>query len=272
MIPTSAPLTISEEKPAWLAKEKQLTGIEGLTKEDFKLPELKLLQGQSPETNAFPNTAKKNEFWHTGINKSFGTSVKSVIIVARKRIVLWRPKNDQGGGILAVSDDGLLWRMGGNKEFSVMLKGAKSPVIWNTGNNVVSSGLTEFGSSNPNDENSPPAATVYYEYLLYLPEYENASPVLMRLKSTALDNGRALNSYFVYQGVPTYAHVIEWIVEAKSGDGNDWTVPKHIKAGWVDKNTFDLCESIHNSYASKMADLVVEQEEEAREVKNSPAY
>ena len=275
MIPTTAPLSVSQNMPDFLRNmEGGIQGLENLDKSDFKLSELKLLQGGSPELDAFPGLAKKNEFWHTGLTKSFGPLVKSVIAVARKRIILWRPKNDQGGGILAVSDDGSTWRMGGNKEFSVMLKGAKKPVTWCTGNNVVSSGLCEFGSSNPEDENSAPAATMYYEYLLYLPEHEAGSPVLLRLKSTGLDNGRALNSYFIHLKKPIYAHVIDWIVEARSGNGNDWTVPKHVPAGWVDRNTFDLVADMNKNYAEKMADLAVEQEDDSVVVQdtNQPKY
>jgi hypothetical protein len=140
---------------------------------------------------------------------------------------------------------------------------------------VLASGLCEFGSSDPENENSPPAATVYYEYLLYIPGHEDASPVLLRLKSTALDNGRALNSYFALLGRPTFAHVIDWTVESKSGGGNDWTVPKHVPAGWVaDINLYKIVEDMHKNYADKMADLVVEQEDDHNEVKaaNSPAY
>lgn len=274
MVVTSVPLTVSQEMPDFLKNmEKNVTGMEGMVKSDFKLPELKLLQGQSPETDAYPGLAKKNEFWHTGLSKSLGVRVRSVIAIAKKRTILWRPKNDNGGGILAVSDDGINWRMGGNKQFSVMLKGAKSPVLWNTRNNVIDSGLTEFGTQNPADENSPPAATVYYEYLLYLPEFEDASPVLLRLKSTALDNGRALNSYFILRAKAIFAHVIDWTVEFRSGNGNDWTVPKHIPSGWVDQNTYKIVEEMNTNYASKMDDLVVEQEDDAS-VKdaNQPAY
>lgn len=270
VIPTTAPLALSNELPDYL-KGNEASGLEGFGKEDFKIPEIKLLQGLSPEVNTHKGLAIPGEYWHTGLVKSLGPTFRSVVCVARKRVVLWRPKNDQGGGILALSDDAITWRMGANKEFSVMLKGAKKPVIWKTGPNVKASGLCEFGSSDPENENSSPAAILYYEYIHYLPDFKDASPVVQRLKSTALDNAKKLNSYFLLQKKPVFVHALEWRVEDKKNNDGEWTIPQFRPIGYVDETTFNITKMMNEQYAD--IDLAIEQEADAdAKVQNSEAF
>lgn len=270
VVPTTAPLTISNNLPDYL-KGGESSGIENFGREDFKIPEIKLLQGLSPELTAHSGTAKLGEYFHTGLMKSLGPVFTSVVCVARKRIVLWRPKSDQGGGILAMSNDGTNWDMGANKEFSVMLKGAKKPVVWATKDNVMASGLLNFGTSNPEDENSPPAAMAYYEYIHYLPEYEDASPVVQRIKSTGLDNARKLNSYFWLKKKPIYIHAIQWSVDARSNSDGNWTVPKFKPLGYVDEATFLIAKAMNEQYAS--IDLAIQQDEDHEaSAKNSEKF
>lgn len=269
VIPTTTPLTLSKELPSYLTDLKGNTGLEGLTREDFKIPEIKLCQGQTPEVATYKGAAIVGEFFHTGLMKSLGVSYRGIICVMKKRVVLWRPKTDQGGGILAISDDSVNWKQGANKEFPVMLKGAKKPVVWKTGPNVRASGLLEFGTQDPENDKSPPAAVQYYEYIEYLPDYENASPCVKRVKSTGLDNARKLNSYFLLQGRPIYVHALQWEAQERKGAEGDWTVPLAKPIGFIDKETFDIVKEMHDQYSS--VDLNIEQEGDDVEVKNDDA-
>lgn len=264
VVSTTAPLVLSNELPDYL-KGGEASGIENFAKEDFKIPEIKLLQGLSPELVSYKETAVLGEYFHTGIMKSLGASFRSVLCVARKRIIVFRPKNDQGGGILAISNDGKTWKMGANQEFSVMLKGAKKPVVWKTKSNVEESGLTDFGTSNPDSEGSAPAAQVYYEYIHYLPDFKDASPVVQRIKSTGLDNARKLNSYFLLQKKPIYVHALEWTVEAKSNSDGNWTIPKVRPIGYVDETTFLTVKGMNEQYANIELEIQQEGENEIAE-------
>lgn len=270
VIPTTAPLVLSAELPSYL-KGNEATGIEGFGREDFKIPEIKLLQGLSPEVNTYKGIAIPGEYFHTGLMKSLGPSFRSVICVARKRVVLWRPKNDHGGGILALSEDAISWKTGANKEFSVTLRGAKKPVTWKTGANVKASGLLEFGSSDPENERSTPAAIQYYEYIHYLPDYKDASPVVQRLKSTALDNARKLNSYFLLQKKPVYVHALEWRVEDKKNQEGEWTIPKFFPLGYVDETTFKIVKAMNEQYADIDLSIIQEDDENDNDSKVAPA-
>lgn len=272
VVVSTAPLTLSQEVPDWLkATDNKNTGLEGLTQADFRIPEIKLMQGLSPELDLYKGVAMKDEYFHTGLMKNLGKSFRSVLVCVKKRVVLWRPKNDQGGGILATSDDSVNWKQGANKEFSVMLKGAKKPVVWKTGPNVIASGLLEFGTQNPEDDQSPPAATQYFEYMHYLPDYDSASPCIMRVKSTALDNARKLNSFFLLKGKKIYAHALEWVAQERPGNDGNWTVPLAKPIGFVDMQTFEIVQEMYNQYAH--INVTIDQEDDhAPAASNSPAF
>ena len=66
---------------------------------------------------------------------------------------------------------------------------------------VEASGLTKWGSSDPEDVNSPPAATLFYEYLTLLPERPDLSPVIIMLARSAIKKARkGLNDKIMTHG------------------------------------------------------------------------
>lgn len=257
----------STELPDYL-KGDEATGLDSLTsKDDFRIPEIKLLQPLSPEVKTFQGVAIPGEFWHTGLMKSLGKEFTFVPCIVKKRVVLWRPKNDSGGGILATSDDGINWKRGGDTKFTVKLKDVKDPVVWDTKKNVKQSGLTDFGSSNPNSDNSPPAAVLYYEYLNYLPGYENASPCIQRIFKTGIESAKAINSYFLWQKKPIYVHAIKCFVDEKSRDGNDWFIPRFQPVGFATREVFEITKEMQARYAD--LDIEIEQEDATQEAATS---
>jgi len=179
--------------PDYLPAGVKHTGMEAMGSEDFKTPRIILLQGLSPELELF-DTAKKDNFWHSGMNVSLGTEFDFVPVIANKRVIVWRPRNDENGGILAFSKNGKTWDNGANQTFSIKLKDKKERVAWKTGKDVLSSKLTEFGTSDPENPQSAPAASVVFEYLAYLPNHPELSPVVLGISKTGLKNGRNFNT------------------------------------------------------------------------------
>lgn len=260
VVQTSAPLVVSQNLPAYLTG-KESSGLQNLTREDFNIPQVRMLYPVNPEVTQFPGVAMPGQYWHTGLVKSLGDKFMSVVCVARKRVILWRPRNDQNGGILASSNDSVHWDRGGNTEFTVNLKGIKTPVKWHTGPNVKASGLLEFGSSNREDENSQPAAMLYYEYVLHLPEIDGASPVVMRFAKTGVQTAKNLNAYFLLQQqrkVPIYACAVEWFAGTKTGPEGEYFLPRFAPKGYVDKQLFDVVHEMHKQYAD--VELAIDQE------------
>lgn len=150
---------------------------------DVVLPRIKLLQGISPEITTFDD-AKVGEFWHSGMDISLGSEIRFVIADRRKKYLLAAPLED-GQGVLARADDAVTWdRLG---KWSVKQKGVKQPVTWEiTDLDVKKSGLAEWGTFNPEDDESGPAATLFYDYLVFLPERLDLGPAIISLARSAV--------------------------------------------------------------------------------------
>lgn len=165
-------------------------GTEGLTSSDYEMPRLKLLQGLSEELQNFDGL-KAGQFFHTLAEEGIGAEVEVVPIYTSKRYVLWRPRHD-GGGILARADDAIHWNpsMG---EFTIKpQKGVDRSVTWKLANTVAASRLDQWGTYDPSDPNSQPAATLCYVVVVGLPEYPDLSPVALMLQRTAVGPARKL--------------------------------------------------------------------------------
>lgn len=249
-------------RPDYLPEAVNNTGMGNLDKDDYKTPRIILLQGLSPELEAFPGIARKDQFWHTGLNINLGSEFVFVPAVVNKRVILFRPRGDQGGGILAFSRDGKNWDTGGNSEFKIKLKGKKETVTWKTGKSVLGSKLTEFGSSDPDTDNSAPAATTIYEYLGYLPKHPELSPCVISVSKTGLPNGKSFNTslaMLVRSGTPVYAVAVRCFADSMHNDDGEWTVPNFQPIGKVQKATYELVKEISDKYS----DYRVEYSEEA---------
>jgi len=235
-------------------------GMESLDKDDIKTPRIILLQGLSPQLGTYP-TARKDQFWHTGMNVSLGKEFMFVPLLANKRVILFRPRNDQGGGILAFSKNGKTWDTGANHQFKVMLKGNKEPVIWDTKSNVLSSRLCEFGSSNPDMFNSQPAASLVYEYLVYLPDRPELSPCVLGLSKTAVPNGKSFNTSLmtiVKAGRPIYNVGVRAFTESKKNNDGEWTVPNFELMGWTSQSLYETTKKLVEQYSDYNVDYTQE--------------
>ena len=168
-------------KPSYLAaleKGGAVRNNDNFDQSDVVVPRVKLLQGLSKECEAFEG-AKPGVFWHTGFDEALGKELDFVVCSRRKKYLLVAPLED-GQGILARSEDFVNWDRLGSWE--VKLKDQKTPVTWAIEDlNVVKSGLDQWGSMDPADENSPPAATLFYEYLVILPDAMHLGPVVLSL-------------------------------------------------------------------------------------------
>lgn len=154
---------------------------------DVVIPRIKLLQGISPEITQFDN-AKVGEFWHSGMDINLGPSVRFVIADRRKKYLLSAPLED-GQGVLARADDAKTWDKTG--KWQVKIKGVKQPVTWEITNlDVAASGLTKFGTSIPDDEDSQPAATMFYDYLVFLPDHLDLGPAIVSLARAAIKKAK----------------------------------------------------------------------------------
>ena len=162
-------------------------GAENISASDVSVPLLKLMQGLSPEVEE--GKATIGEFFHLLADMPLGKSLDITPIIIRKRVVLWRPRWD-GGGILARSQDCVNWDTFGEWEVRPN-KDAKSKVTWRNVDGarhltVAESRLTEWGSSDPSDPDSQPAASLTYDIGLYLHDHPDLGPVVISLSRTGV--------------------------------------------------------------------------------------
>lgn len=205
---------------------------------DVVMPRVKLIQGTSEELTSQP-LAALGEFWHTGADIPLGQNFKFVILSRRKYRLLMAPLED-GQGVLARADDFNTWDRLGSWEVKI---DKKTKVTWTISDlNVEASGLTEWGSSDPTDSDSPPAATVFYEYLVMLPDHMELGPVVISLARSAIKNAKkGLNDKIAMRsgaGQPLQAQQYTASSYTDNNGTNEYKNWRFAGAGFVDEGVY----------------------------------
>jgi hypothetical protein len=265
-----------ENLPAFM-QDDMGAGTEGMSQEDMEIPRLKLMQGLSPELQEI-NELRAGMFYHSAADHIFDGPFLAVPLLVDKRYVLWRPR-DSGGGILARADDSVHW-FPADQDFEVTLdrKDGGHKVIWRTAKTVKQSGLAEWGSMNPNDPKSPPAATLMYNYLLAFPEYPDMVPAVFTFQRSGIKAARKLNTKIKTIKAPIYGVVYEFkSVMDDDGRGNDFfNVQAQAYGRVTDEEVYAMYKGIHEAYSDKgmnIRDLESAQDEGmgANESEQAPA-
>lgn len=180
---------VSEEKPSYLQEleKKGLRNSDNFDSSDVVVPRIKLLQATSDEISSF-DAAKPGLFWFSGLDQPLGESLDFVICTRKKKYLLVAPMED-GQGVLARADDAKTWDSLG--QWEVKVKGQRKPVTWAIkSKDVQESGLLQWGTSNPEDPDSPPAATLFYEYLVLMPDHLNFGPAVITLTRSQIKRAK----------------------------------------------------------------------------------
>ena len=188
----------------------QRYGMESLDHSDMATPRLKVIQGMSTTEKEQFSFLEDGDIFHTAHEMAIPQPFLAVPILIRKRFLLWRPR-DMGGGILARADDAKHW-FPPNATFNVKLDKNEggANVTWKTKPTVKESGLGEWGTSNPIDENSRPAATLTYDVLLAFPEYPEMSPAVLSFQRTGIKPAQKLNLKLASLDRPIFQSIIRF--------------------------------------------------------------
>lgn len=195
---------IKTQLPAFMQEQIGL-GTENLGAGDVEVPRVKLMQALSPELEEYGDL-KQGEFFHTLAEAKLGKTVRITPIYTDQRFVLWRPR-DSGGGILARADDGIHWSPP-NGVYAVDLKGG-AKVVWRTAPTVAASGLDKWGSYNPADANSPPAATRMFNVVITLPDYPDLPPAVLTLQRASIKVARRFLGKLKITRAPSFGLIFE---------------------------------------------------------------
>ncbi len=182
------PAEVVQNLPAHMRADVDM-GKENITQADMDMPRLKLIQGLSKELQLYDDL-RPGHFFHTATEQIFDGAFRVVPIYFDRQYILWRPLED-GGGILARASDGQHWAPS-QGEFEVKLdrKDGGNKVRWKLAPTVQASGLANWGTHDPENNNSPPAATLMYNFLLAFPDEPDLMPAVLTFQRSSIKIGR----------------------------------------------------------------------------------
>lgn len=239
--------------PAYLqGQENNGAVLNGVDASDLILPRIKLLQGISTEVEAY-ETAKAGLFWHNVLGEPIGPEFDFVVCSFRKKYLLMAPMGDSRK-VMARAEDGIHWDKP-DAEFRVKLKGVKEEQVWKTAPTVAESGLAKFGSSVRGDADSKPAAVLVYEYLVYLPDFPQFSPIIMSLARSQTKKGKDLNSKITFRNLPLQAMRFKARVIEETGEEGPFKNYDFVSNGFATEAEFERCKTIAEQFGDyKVAD------------------
>lgn len=223
-------------------------GVESMTASDMEVPRLVLLQALSPEVAE--GDEKPGVFFHSIAEESLGPKLRVVPIFADIKYILWRPRHE-GGGILARADDGTNWTPP-NAVFDVKpYKDQPKTVKWETKGTVQASGLDKWGSSDPSDPNSQPAATKMWNFVVVLPDFPEMGPMVLTLQRGAADVGKNLTGKIKMSGLPSFGQIFEMSVKKEDKGQGVYFAPTFVKSGLVeDEQQYMEYKSLYENFKS----------------------
>jgi len=235
--------------PDWMRQDAG-KGTEAISAADIEIPRLKLLQAINPEIEQF-DEAKVGHFWHSISEESLGSTVKVVILLVDQRFILWRPRWE-GGGILARADDGVHWNPP-NQDFDVQpVKGVKTKATWSTKRTVEESGLAEWGSSQPGDPNSQPAATKMYNLLVAFPERPDLGFGIVTLQRAGIKVARKLMGKLKITQAPSFGILFDMSSTEEEGQEGPYRNYSFRAAGFVeDQEQYLAFKSAHERFKAE---------------------
>lgn len=258
-------------------------GKENIGNEDIEIPRLKLMQGLSKELEDY-NDLRKGNFFHTASETIFDEPFEIVPIYLDRGYILWKPR-DAGGGILARAPDGIHWSPSSG-EFTVQLdkKDGGNTVTWKLAKTVQQSGLANWGTMNPSDSNSPPAATLMYNVVCAFPQHPDLMPAALTFQRSSIKIGRRFNTKLKTVRTPLFG--LKFTVSSfddSNSRGQDFKNILIQGAGMVtDENQYNMYKMMHEGLRQtglKIKDLESVQDEDVgpndgdgEEAEGSPAY
>ena len=221
-------------------------GAENIANSEVEIPRIKLIQALSPELQE-QDDLKQGEFWHTVAEQSLGKSLNIVPLYIAQVYILWNPR-EGGGGILARADDGVHWSPNSG-EFSVKINKGTKTVTWKMAPTVAASRLAEWGTYDPDNDKSQPAATKMYNVVAFLPDFPELSPCVITLQRSAIKVARRFLGKLKITRAPSYGQVFTVSSTQEQGDQGPYWNYKLSSNGFVtDENAFNHYRGLYEQF------------------------
>ncbi len=206
-------------------------GKENIARDDMVIPRVALLQAVSPEV--IDGRGESGNFFHTVAEEDLGPTLDVIIVHHSKRYTLWNPRH-AGGGVLARASDGKHWDNDWEGEIQPFKEKAKYKVKLAVkageavGRDV---GLGRWGTGDPENEDSPPAATLTHVLVCVATDRLEMGPFVILLQRSAEPVAKMLLSKVSIDTAPIFGQVYtvgSKVVPGATGDGfNQYTFVKN---------------------------------------------
>ena len=226
-------------------KDKAGLGTEALSGNAFSPPRLKMAQALSPELETMAGL-KAGHFFNSMSEMVYGEKVEIIPCFLTESYLLFAPRVPGAtGGLLARADDGIHWNVpSGQFEVTLNKKGDKA--IWKMAPTVAQSGLANWGSFDPSDKNSPPAATHSINVVCLVANDLDSGPMVFSFVRSALKTGKKFASNLKMSRVPTFGRLIELSSAKVEGPSGPYFEPRTKAIGFVqDHGVYDLAKSMY---------------------------
>lgn len=244
---SNSEVIVASQTPEFM-KQFAGQGTESIEARDVEIPRLQLLQSLSKEVS--DGDESPGTFYHSVLEESIGKSLNIIPVYTDIRYILWKPRHE-GGGILARADDGKHWNPP-YAEFEVKpYKDSNKKVTWKTKPTIQESGLDQWGSYDPENENSQPAATKMYNIVAYLPDFPELSPCVITLQRGAIRQARKFMGKLKLSPAPSYGQVYTMSSYKENTGEGDFFSYSFERQGFVqDENLFNHTKGMYEKFAS----------------------
>ncbi len=229
--------------PDFMREDSRL-GKENISNDDRIIPRVQLAAAISqPVTDG---KVKAGNFYHTVLEQDLGPVLENLTILHHsKRYTLWSPRH-MGGGILARASDALNWD-NGDQTFEGIQPDKSRPrhkVTWRTGLKVGKDiGLGKWGTSDPENEDSAPAATLTHAFICTAPSVPG--PFAILLQRTGEGVAKSLLTKIDLDRAPIFGQVYNMGSKVDTKGSDDYHQYTFAKAGYVDQETYNEFRELH---------------------------
>lgn len=226
------------------------TGKDSYDATDLIIPRVALMQGISPAVMS--GEAENAHFWHTINEVDLGDRLRVVPILHRKQWTLWNPLH-MGGGVIARASDGKTWDTDFDVQVAPYKEFPKKLVRYTArkGDPVSRDvGLGKWGSADPENEDSGPAATLSHIVLFRALDHLDLGPFIVFLQRSSESVAKQLLTKLQIDKAPIFGQVYEMsATQQTNGAGQEYNQYKFSKAGYVpSQEMFSEFEAEHVLY------------------------
>lgn len=238
--------------PAFMQQDAATaSGKENISRDDMVIPRVALTQAVSDEaTNGLCDVGN---FWHTVLEEDLGPDLNLIIVHQSKRYTLWNPRHS-GGGVLARASDGKTWDSDFEGEIQPYKDDKKKRVKFTikagekVGRDI---GLGKWGTLDPANEDSPPAATLSYVLVCVAPDRPEVGPFIILLQRSAEPVARQLLTKINLDPAPLYGQIYTVGSKDQASDQGGFKQFTFAKNGHVqDAELYELAKTFHAQFQS----------------------